>query len=431
MFAKNNTVVNILITGFIISLSFFVVLQSALNPWSVRVPGPDQALWISMAIDMLRGDILYVDIGDHKGPLLFIIHCLGLSITPHSLTGIWLLEWIGWSFTFFFLYKTAKLYTTTLPAAIAITISAQPLVFFFERGNLVESWSLPFTAISLYLFVRYMKTSVFNRMDVFYIGACMISAFLLNGNLVSVWIIFIPYLILKLLLRKEYISIWKSAIWLTAGCISVIFPIMLWLIIQGAFISFLNWHILFNIIYVSDTGIMPIYWSVMNFAYKSDYFVVIHLICFAILIKNRRWDDLIIFAYTVVTLVLLSISGRLYMHYGIQLIPCLLIPATIFVDALYHYWENKKGFVITILILFLAFGRFDTRLLIENIKWTMDAERRPLRHGCWGYKNYQNINNWVWKISDNELLDKMYVDESCPYDQSFSLTKNKYYSHFK
>ena len=81
----------LIILGFL-GAAVFIVMASTLNPWSMKLPHLDSAVWLRCAVGMKQGETLYVDVWDHKGPVLFAIQYLGLTLTPHSLTGIWLLE---------------------------------------------------------------------------------------------------------------------------------------------------------------------------------------------------------------------------------------------------------------------------------------------------------------------------------------------------
>lgn len=56
-------------------------MQSPLNPISKAETGPDSAVFIYGANRIREGDILYKDFFDHKGPILYLIEVIALSIT--------------------------------------------------------------------------------------------------------------------------------------------------------------------------------------------------------------------------------------------------------------------------------------------------------------------------------------------------------------
>jgi hypothetical protein len=57
---------------------------------------PDRDSGVYLYVDAHpSGDTPYVDVWDHKGPLIYFINALGVSIDPGGEKGIWLLEAIA------------------------------------------------------------------------------------------------------------------------------------------------------------------------------------------------------------------------------------------------------------------------------------------------------------------------------------------------
>lgn len=147
-----------IVMGFI-GAAIFIAMASTLNPWSMKLPHLDSAVWLRCAVGMKQGETLYVDVWDHKGLVLFAIQYLGLTLTPHSLTGIWILECLCiflllWSF-----YLIAGLISERrLVCFLASVLSLHSFYYFYQQGNCVEEWALPLIGFSLYFFVKYLKT---------------------------------------------------------------------------------------------------------------------------------------------------------------------------------------------------------------------------------------------------------------------------------
>ena len=408
---------------FLAAVSLFVIMQSTQNPWSIRVPSGDVNQWFSMAIDMKQGGTLYVDVVDHKGPLLFMIFCAGISLTPHSTLGVWLLEWLWWVITFFLFYKTARLYTQPVTAALAVLLTVEPVQYFFQAGSLVEAWALPFISASLFIFVKYLKSGVFRRAEVCVTGAAMTCAFMLNGNLISVWAFFVPFILVRLLIKKDFKTLGRCALWFMLGMSGAALLFAMWLYLFSSISGFFKWQILYNADTIFQHGsIYHLYSLIMRFTYASSYFVWLHLLALCIIVRRKSYMDLALFAYTGVTLLLVNTSGRDFAHYGIQLIPCALLPAAICMEALYRFWGNKKGVIVSALVFLLLWGRFDVEKFAENIRWTMDESSPWREHATYGYSDYQNVNRWIWQYDDEELRGKVCgIDEDNPNDLGFKM----------
>src|SRR6185369_6931738 len=75
------------------------------NPVNMTLPSRDSGVFLYVGWRFLSGDIPYRDVWDHKPPLIYFVDALGLSLTPDSLWGIWLLQFIFIFMTFFLIYR--------------------------------------------------------------------------------------------------------------------------------------------------------------------------------------------------------------------------------------------------------------------------------------------------------------------------------------
>ena len=75
-----------------IGLLVGIVLAQA-NPF-YQSPNRDGGLFMYMGDRLLKGDVLYVDIWDNKGPLIFYLNALGLFLGRGLRWGVWGLEYV-------------------------------------------------------------------------------------------------------------------------------------------------------------------------------------------------------------------------------------------------------------------------------------------------------------------------------------------------
>ena len=101
--------------------------------------GTDSAIFKAIGLAILKGKVPYVDIFDHKGPVIFFINALGQWI--HSgRSGIFFLEIINLSVALTLLFKTSRLYVDGFTAFLCTLAS----LFFFgtlvTEGDQCEEW---------------------------------------------------------------------------------------------------------------------------------------------------------------------------------------------------------------------------------------------------------------------------------------------------
>ena len=88
-----------------------------LYPGNSLRPVGDSAIFVYIGERMLAGKIPYVDLFDHKGPVLFFIQYLGLLLSPGSTNGIWVLEVVNMFFTLLLLTALCREMTPSKSSA--------------------------------------------------------------------------------------------------------------------------------------------------------------------------------------------------------------------------------------------------------------------------------------------------------------------------
>jgi len=124
-----------------------------LNPWD------DANVYMTIGNAMLSGRELYVDIFDHKGPVLYLMHEMAAMLSRNSFIGIYLVE-ILCSFVFmWYSLHTMRLFSSskiTLPFTCLIGWLVLTSDFFYY-GDSVEEFSLPILAHCLYFMLCFAR----------------------------------------------------------------------------------------------------------------------------------------------------------------------------------------------------------------------------------------------------------------------------------
>ena len=128
-------------------VSFFFLLNSPLHPWNGTEPATDSSVFKAIAFMMEKGYMPYRDSFDHKGPLLYLINWLGNQISYFR--GVWVIEFIVVTFTFFMLYRIARIRTGISSSCLTVLMAGTLLFGYFDGGNLTEEYAMPCIAVGI------------------------------------------------------------------------------------------------------------------------------------------------------------------------------------------------------------------------------------------------------------------------------------------
>lgn len=121
-----------------------------LNDWE------DANIFFTMGKGMLRGKVLYRDLYDQKGPLLYLLYGLASLVSPASFFGVYLLETLSFAAFLYGCYRLLGLFTRenrlfVLPVLGTLILSSMAMT----HGGSVEELCLPVFLFSLTRMVRY------------------------------------------------------------------------------------------------------------------------------------------------------------------------------------------------------------------------------------------------------------------------------------
>lgn len=145
------TAIFIILTAVLLML---VVTQSSplypLNGWV------DAQCYFTVGKSMAAGQVLYRDVFDHKGPLIYLLHAAASLVQRDGFLGVWLLQ-VGAAAAFLAAsYKLLRLFgprwacLATLPFMGAAAYTSVSYV----AGDSAEEWCMPLLAVCLYVLVK-------------------------------------------------------------------------------------------------------------------------------------------------------------------------------------------------------------------------------------------------------------------------------------
>ena len=114
-----------------------------ISPMNMPLTWRDSGVFLYTGWRILNGQVPYLDVWDHKPPLIFYINAIGLAVSGGSRWGVWCIEFLFVLLAALICYKLIKDAFNT-PTAIFVTfIWLLSLIFVIQGGNLVAEYALP------------------------------------------------------------------------------------------------------------------------------------------------------------------------------------------------------------------------------------------------------------------------------------------------
>ncbi|CCY46297.1 pMT family glycosyltransferase 4-amino-4-deoxy-L-arabinose transferase [Firmicutes bacterium CAG:822] len=386
---------NILTILCLLFITFLICMLSPLDIFTFNAaPWIDSSVFKYIGWQMAEGSIPYLDMFDHKGLLIYFINYIGYIISPHR--GVWFIEFIFMFVTVLFAYKIAHKFVSKPISMLVVLIALAPIYSYFEGGNFTEEYALPFQMIALYIFIDFFKNSYkymsrgdnykskvnfkFFNILVFINGICMGCVLFLRPNMISIWIVFCLMVLIYCILKKYYLELFKFFISFFAGLLFVIMPMITYLALNNAIKPFVDDYILFNMMYATDkeiTYIMNVFSEFFTTPIIIFSFVIVGTKIY-LQIKNKEncYFNVGYLIYMILTVILVSMSGRMYNHYAMTLLPMLIYPISLLFDYLKEIKLNS-GFmtILTVILITIFVAPTWSKLLFNSIVDIFDKEK--------------------------------------------------------
>lgn len=350
------------VAGFFAFIAGVLIMVSPAFPWNGGLEMTDSSVFLTIGRQMKDGMVPYADTFDHKGPLLYIINYVGVIINETK--GIILFEFLAIFITLWFMFKIFRLKSdrNVWFSMMMTSMLFTPFVnlYLSDGGNLTEQYAMPFIAFSLYAFLKYFLERKLSRLWVFSVGVSFACVLMMRINMVGVWAVFSLAILVECMIEKKYRDLWGYVKWFCVGAISVVVPIISWLVVSGAFRAFIDIYLVFNVIY-SGEKTDGIGFTVLFFL--RDIIIVTSL-CLNVWMmlygSNSRERSLAIwyFAVFVVCIILACMSGRIYPHYGMVLVPFSAFPFAVLCSILNkgESWSGILGLITIVMVAFVYEG---------------------------------------------------------------------------
>lgn len=305
------------------------------NPNNMTLPSRDSGVFLYVGWRFLNGDIPYRDVWDHKPPLIYFIDALGITITPHSLWGVWLLQFIFLFFTLFIIYKLLDREFGIYAALAGTIVLASGVLTILEKGNVTEEYALVFQALGFWLFIIAWKKD-FPIASSFWIGLLGGLAFNFKQTTIGIWITYGFFLLAIRLFQRRFPL--KDLLSFLAGLLVPSILLVVYLASQNALSDFWEQAFLYNFVYIGKhegiRRLIPLF--LKGFLYLQNGWVLYLSIVGWLVGLGHVWVKrkaiaeihpliLIVLVNLPIEIILIAVSGRSILHYYLTPLPVMAI----------------------------------------------------------------------------------------------------------
>ncbi len=329
---KNILLSKYLLIGILVLIVFVPTILS-----NLKIPNRDSGVYLYTGWQILNDKFPYLDVWDHKPPLIYYIDALGLFIGNGSMLGIFFLEYIAiYSAAilgFIFIKKVFGLYPAIFGTILWLFSFIQVMLGY---GNLTEEFALPFQFLILNLFLNFeiqnnIKSKNSYSWNGFFIGFISGLSFLLKPNIIGIFLSIIILLFITRILTRNP-KILKNFISILLGLMTLIIIVFIYFGIHNIIDSFVDQVFRYNFIYSSTTfdnrfksvinGINILYG--ISYIALFSWFIGIFYIIYG---KNENIHKILSLSIIAlpIELFLGTISGLEYKHYYASWLPILAI----------------------------------------------------------------------------------------------------------
>lgn len=374
---KRKNLIIYLITALLLVL-LFLFFSSTTSPLYPNNYGVDSAFNRFMGLMVRRGKVLYSEIWDNKGPILFFLQAIGTLKGTHNadITLTFLMQIVSMFLTVFLLYRAGQEgYKEKINIFRSVFLSVSALSVFcivIDSGNLSEEWSLPMIACSLYLLVKYSANvkdqPLHPRRYTFVHGICFgLIAFIRVNNAISICAGLLAVAI-YLAARKKWRNLFENILFGILGIAVIAVPICLYFLSKHALGDMLYGVFAYNLKYASQR-------THKNFE-GEEFFIRFLPVIVSLLIVCIHWIRVRSFrlldgmmALIVAANAVMLWSSNVFWHYYIIYVPVFFLVLLLYVD-LPRVPEMAAALIV------LAFFGFEAVQLLSNLRPAREAPDR-------------------------------------------------------
>ncbi len=336
---------------FILSFISLSVFAYSISPFTIG-EGYDSCVFKQMGLIILQGKIPYIDLFDHKGPILYYINALGLWIGDRW--GLFMLNVLNLTFVFYLWILTIRHYVRGFRSYIILFIILPLFVLVLDEGNMTEHWSLLPLSYAIYLS---------SRMLVYGTGMSSVESFLMgvSGGFIAfirpnnAALLICVFILITYLTRNQYRLLLKYYLYATIGFLLIVLAVFVLFYInygKNGVEEMLYGSLFFNFEYINNE---PRNYSTFSFFFQNTliyrfFFTFSVFLCFCTYFTKSKKKNIIAVFYILSFFFCYYTMGRkAYPHYLITIIPLFVLAVS------YVFKGYMKGAILCCIIISYLF----------------------------------------------------------------------------
>ena len=196
----------------------------------------------TVARSMLDGKVLYRDIYEQKGPLIYFFHAAASLISNESMIGVFLLTVPFVGLYLFFSALILRLMGAKngfCACAVVVLAFFTHVLSCFAHGGSVEEVSLWLISAALYIILRTIRSQrLFSMRACFLLGVMAGITLLSKFTITGFFLGFVLFATVWYIRKKEYKRLLHSALFFLAGVMCVALPVLVYFTIHQALPDF-------------------------------------------------------------------------------------------------------------------------------------------------------------------------------------------------
>lgn len=375
------------------------------------LPDIDSSVFQVMGKGMIENKIIYKNLFDHKGPIVYIINAIAFII--NNKYGLFIMELIIAYIGTIFVHKTAKI---MLSKKISIIMSIIYIFISFKYlygGNFTEEYAITFISIAMYYIIKILHKGEKNKkLNWIIIGITFAITFFIKPTYCTIWAVFGLVQLICSIKDKKIKELIKAIGYMIFGMLIVSIPIIIYLAVNGAIDAFIDAYFLMNIKYSKSTIIQKIYGllELLIIHKYFIYFLLMEISNVAILMfqKINKRTNIFVTLFFIISVILTGWSPTAYNHYLIQLAPCFTLEIIIFIYTLNQLVKEKD--ILNLEIIKTLTSKFIVKMITIPVIFLISVNlivfAINMKNKDYYYEDLKNsvieINNYIGK--DDEIL---------------------------
>ena len=332
----------------------------SMAPWGNGNYPTDICVYMRCAEWLQDGLVMYRDMFDHKGPLVYMIY---EAVCLLGTTGVWLLDLLILYLSMLILYRMARLFTDERNSLIITTLLGGLAQLPFTDEGSPEWLVMPACIYSAYILAKRLKDHDYCSLtDIILFSASVAFCLFTKPNTCAGMIPIAGYIVWDLVRRFDIRVFGRYVLGVIIGLGVILLPVAAWIAQQGNLQEFIDAYWIFNTeAYAPMTRMKMIMGKVFVTLVCLPGFYAFGVYAWSA--KKRPWELAFMTVLFFFTVLLNAYLKNGYPHY---VAPCMAVFGLVLVLA-WPYIQVRKalyGFTIGFLVL-VGIGTFGARAYLR------------------------------------------------------------------